>query len=220
MQEPFAYERRQCDMNFDAACLPFHELISAQLDNEMNNDEYVRLTEHLAHCEACKSLAEALDVQHRALRVRAAENIPDVAARVIAIAHPPKIGRRGWIRQCLAIVGLTELVISLPALVLGDDAGAPTHIARHVGSLGAALGFALLYAAWKPTRAYGLLPFVASLAAFMSVSSIFDLVFNHANFGAESTHLVEFFGMFLVWLLAGSPRPRIPRFDVHARIFG
>lgn len=205
-------------MNFDAACFPFHELMSAGLDNELDDDERVRLAEHLTTCHECASLATLLDIQHRAIRVHSAERIPDVASRVISIAHPPRMGRRGWIRQLLAVIGLTELVISIPALVLGDDAGAPTHIARHVGSLGAALGFALLYAAWKPTRAYGLLPFVASLAAFMTTSSIFDLALNHASFSAESTHLVEFIGMFLVWLLAGSPRPRIPRFIARTRM--
>lgn len=207
-------------MNFDAACLPFHELISARLDNELDEDEGVRLTEHLASCERCTSLAASLGVQHRSLRVHAAEHVPDLASRVIAVAHPPRLGRRGWVRQMLAIIGLTELVVALPALVLGDDAGAPTHIARHVGSLGAALGVALLYVAWKPTRAYGLLPFVASLAAFMSVSSVFDIIFNHASIATESTHLVEFVGMFLVWLLAGSPRPRIPWFGSRHHVFG
>lgn len=207
-------------MNFDSTCRPFHELISAHIDNEATDDEVVRLTEHLSRCNACASLADSLGVQHRLLRVHSVEAIPDIAARVVAVAHPPRIGRRGWVRQLLAIIGLTELVIALPALVLGDDAGAPTHVARHVGSLGAALGFALLYAAWKPTRAYGLLPFVAALAAFMSISSVFDLVFNRATLGAESTHLVEFVGMFLVWLLAGSPRPRIPRLSSLVHIFG
>ncbi|NBT37600.1 MAG: hypothetical protein EBT21_05725 [Actinobacteria bacterium] len=207
-------------MDLDPKCTPFHELISAQLDNELGSDEDVRLTEHLASCTDCSSLAEALGVQHRLMRVRAVDTIPDVASRVVAIAHPPRLGRRGWVRQALAVIGLTELVFAVPALILGDDSGAPAHIARHVGSLGAALGFALLYVAWKPTRAYGLLPFVASLAAFMLLSSIFDLMFNRASLGAESTHLVEFAGMFFVWLLAGSPRPRIPRFTSFAELFG
>jgi predicted anti-sigma-YlaC factor YlaD len=218
--EPKGIAERQWDMKFDAECTPFHELISARFDNELGDEEEVRLTKHLASCIDCTSLVESLGVQHRMLRVRAVDAIPDLASRVIAFAHPPRLGRRGWVRQALAVIGLTELVIAIPALILGDDSGAPAHIARHVGSLGAALGFALLYVAWKPTRAYGLLPFVASLAAFMSLSSIFDLMFNRASLGAESTHLVEFAGMFFVWLLAGSPRPRIPRFAPFTQLFG
>ena len=207
-------------MTFDAECSPFHELISARLDNETTDEEDIRLAEHLARCSACSQLAGALDVRHRQFRIESIDAIPDLAPHVMAIAHPPRIGRMGWLRQALAIIGLTELVLSLPALVLGDDAGAPAHIARHVGSLGAALGFALLYVAWKPTRAYGLLPFVASLAAFMAVSSVFDLAFNRASIGAESTHLVEFAGMCFVWLLAGSPRPRIPKLTSLSQLLG
>lgn len=188
------------------------ELISAELDGELSEPESVRLHTHLDLCVACSLLTTKMSRQHRLLRIQSAQRVPDIAARVVAIAHPPRIGQRGWIRQALATLGIFELVVSLPALVFGNDADAPVHVARHVGSLGAALGFALLYAAWKPTRAYGLLPFVAALAVFMTVSSVFDIVFDQASFWMETTHLVELGGMVLVWLLAGSPRPRVPQF--------
>jgi predicted anti-sigma-YlaC factor YlaD len=192
-------------------CNGILELISAHLDSELSEADEARLDSHLGTCGACSMLAAKLSAQHRSLRVHTAERVPDIAARVVTIAHPPRVGRRGWIRQALATLGIFELVVSLPALVLGNDADAPVHVARHVGSLGAALGFALLYAAWKPTRAYGLLPFIASLAVFMTISSVLDLVFGHASFLTETTHLVELAGLILVWLLAGSPRPRIPQ---------
>lgn len=207
-------------MDNDAACSRFQVLISAALDGEISPTESSDLAVHLTSCTECHVLEQTLATQHRLVRVGSADQIPDLAPRVLAIAHPPRLGRRGWVRQSLAIIGLTELVIALPALVLGEDSGAPVHIARHVGSLGAALGCALLYVAWKPTRAYGLLPFVGSLAAFMLVGSVFDLIFGRASFAAESTHLVEFVGMFLVWLLAGSPRPRIPKPMNFARLSG
>ena len=40
--------------------------------------------------------------------------------------------------------------MAIPALVLGDDAGLPTHVARHLGSFALALGVGLLVVAWKP----------------------------------------------------------------------
>lgn len=193
------------------------ELISAELDGELTDPESAQLHAHLDECVPCTLLTTKMARQHRLLRIQTAQHVPDIAARVVAVAHPPRIGRRGWIRQALATLGIFELVVSLPALVLGNDADAPVHVARHVGSLGAALGFALLYAAWKPTRAYGLLPFVSALAVFMGVSSVFDLFFGQASFWTETTHLVELTGMFLVWLLAGSPRPRIPNFRHELR---
>lgn len=185
-------------------------LISAGLDGELSATETSALAAHLDSCAECRRLESSLLIHHRLVRVGSIDEIPDLAPRVLAIAHPPRLGRRGWVRQALAVIGLTELVIALPALIFGDDGGAPVHVARHAGSLGAALGFALLYVALKPTRAYGLLPFVASLAAFMFASSILDLVFDRASIVTESTHLVEFAGMIFVWLLAGRPRPGLP----------
>lgn len=204
----------------DDSCVGFWELISAELDGELSTAETSVLADHLMACADCTELQATLTAQHRMVRIGNADTVPDLAPNVLAVAHPPRIGRRGWVRQALAVIGLTELVVAIPALVLGEDSGAPIHVARHLGSLGAALGFALLYVAWKPTRAYGLLPFVASLAGFMSLASFFDLAFGRASLAAESTHLVEFTGMFLVWLLAGSPRPRIPRFSGIVHKFG
>jgi predicted anti-sigma-YlaC factor YlaD len=201
-------------------CVGYWELISAELDGELTMAETSVLSDHLMTCADCTDLQATLTTQHRMVRIGNADTVPDLTPNVLAVAHPPRIGRRGWVRQSLAVIGLTELIIALPALILGEDSDAPIHVARHIGSLGAALGFALLYVAWKPTRAYGLLPFVASLAGFMSLASFFDLAFGRASFATESTHLVEFTGMFLVWLLSGSPRPRIPRFSRLVHKFG
>lgn len=207
-------------MDTHASCIPFQELLSASLDGETTNDELRSLASHLATCSGCRALEQRLMTQHRAVRVGTAESIPDLAPRVLAIAHPPRLGRRGIVRQTLAVIGLTELVIALPALLLGEDGAAPVHIARHVGSLGAALGFALLYVAWKPTRAYGLLPFVASLAAFVTIGSIIDVSVGRATALNESTHLVELAGTFCVWFLAGFPKPKMRRVLVVRRILG
>jgi predicted anti-sigma-YlaC factor YlaD len=197
-------------MTFAENCGLVRELISAQLDGETSDFENATLDSHVVQCAECTAVFQQLSAQHRQLRVYEAERVPDLAGSVMAKAHPPKLGRRGWIRQALAVLGLTELTLSLPALFFGDDANAPVHVARHVGSLSVALGFALVYAAWKPTRAYGMLPFIGALAACMVVSSTLDIALDNARLINEATHLVEFGAMYLVWLLAGSPRPRIP----------
>ena len=43
----------------------------------------------------------------------------------------------------LLVVALTQLLIALPALVLGDEAGTTVHLARELGSWDAALGHRL-----------------------------------------------------------------------------
>ncbi|MBU3702748.1 MAG: hypothetical protein FGM42_00080 [Ilumatobacteraceae bacterium] len=207
-------------MDTNQSCIPFHEMISAQLDGELSGDEADSLVLHLDSCASCRVLERALVSQHRSFRIRAADDIPDLATKVVAVAHPPRLGKRGLARQALAIIGLTELVFALPALVLGEDGAIPVHIARHVGSLGAALGLALLYVAWRPTRAYGLLPFVASLAAFVTIGSIVDISVGRATALNESTHLVELAGTYCVWSLAGFPRPEFRRMFSLRRLVG
>jgi hypothetical protein len=136
--------------------------------------------------------------------------VPDLAPAILAKAHPPNPGRWEWIRTALAVVALTELVLSVPAL-FGVDAGASVHVARHVGSLSAALAVGLLYAAWKPVRAYGLLPIALALAGCMLITSAIDLANGRVDAIGEAHHVLELVSVALLWALAGWPLPRIGR---------
>jgi predicted anti-sigma-YlaC factor YlaD len=73
-----------------------------------------------------------------------------------------------------------------------------------------ALSLGLLYTAKVPTRAYGILPITAALAATMLGSAIFDGVRGNTPILGESVHVLELISFVLVWLLAG--RPGTPRF--------
>jgi predicted anti-sigma-YlaC factor YlaD len=106
----------------------------------------------------------------------------------------------------LVAVALTQLVLALPALVLGDDAGASVHVARELGSFDAAIAVGLLWAAWQPRRAAGLLPLAAALAGAMLLTGVLDVAGDDAPALGESRHLVEFAGLALLWALAHPPR--------------
>ncbi len=136
----------------DMDCTTCRQAISADLDGEASRDERAAVESHLAGCAGCRAWALDASRLHRLVRLRPAEMVPDLAPAILARAHPPNPGRWEWIRTALAVVALTELVLSVPAL-FGFDAGASVHVARHVGSLSAALAVGLLYAAWKPVRA-------------------------------------------------------------------
>ena len=110
-------------------------------------------------------------------------------------------------RWALLTVALTELALGLPGLVLGEDAGASVHVARHLGSLSIALAIGMVYAAWRPERAYGLLPVAGALAACMLLTAILDVTDGRAGAVAESHHALEVAALVLLWLLAGAPRP-------------
>ena len=101
--------------------------------------------------------------------------------------------------------------MAIPALVLGDDAGLPTHVARHLGSFALALGVGLLFVAWKPERAAGLLPVVAAVVICLVGSSVLDIVQGRAAPGAEVSHATELVGLVAVWLLARTHGPVTPR---------
>jgi predicted anti-sigma-YlaC factor YlaD len=90
-------------------------------------------------------------------------------------------------------------------LLFGDAGGIDAHYARHLGAFGAALGIGFAFAAWKPHRAFGLLPFTAALVATTLVSLVADIVSGTRTPLAELIHLAEIVGLTLLWMIAGSP---------------
>jgi len=196
-------------------CEPFRDALSARLDDELDPAGLERLEAHLAICARCRDHEAALDQLHRRVRLRAAEPVPDLSRRIVARAHPPQPGRGEWVRWALLAVALTQLVLALPALLLGDDAGATIHTARHLGSLAAAVAVGLAYAAWRPVRAFGLLPVAAAVAGCTLITAVIDVANGNARALGESTHLLNLVGLFLLWRLAGSPRPGHQRARRH-----
>jgi predicted anti-sigma-YlaC factor YlaD len=188
-------------------CTTCREAISAALDGEATVAERGAADAHLASCAGCRQWSLEAGRAHRLVRLRPAETVPDLAPTILARAHPPNAGRGEWIRTALAAVALTELVLSVPAL-FGVDAGATVHVARHVGSLSAALAVGLLYAAWKPVRAYGLLPITLALAACLLVTSAVDVVNGRVGALGEAHHVLDLVAVVLLWALAGWPLPR------------
>ncbi len=111
------------------------------------------------------------------------------------------------------MVAFIQLGMAIPALVLGDDAGLPTHVARHLGSFSLALGVGLLVVAWRPDRAAGVLPVIGVVVVCLFASSIVDIVSGRAAPGAEVSHAPELVGLVAVWLLARSQTPVHPRWS-------
>ena len=188
-------------MNCDQA----REILSATADGEAHLDEQRAMHLHVDACAACRSFAADATRLDRIVRIRPAERVPDLVETVAARTRPAQLGRGGWLRPALAWLALVVAVQHLPALVLGESTGADTHMARHLGAFGVALAIGLGYAAWKPHRAYGLLPFVVGLVATVVASTAFDVLDGGRSALAEFGHTTELVGLVLLWMVAGSP---------------
>ncbi|TVR27141.1 MAG: hypothetical protein EA389_03910 [Ilumatobacter sp.] len=188
-----------------APCHQVRELVSAAADDEVTRHEQALLEAHLADCAGCRDHADRVAMLTRRARLRRVEPVPDMTQRVFDRARPPRLGRGGWLRPALAWVAIVIAAQSLGPLVFGEVEGAPTHVARHLGAFAFALAIGLLYAAWRPHRAFGLLPFAGALVVTMSAGAVFDLASGSSTVLAESVHLAELLGLGLLWMISGSP---------------
>jgi predicted anti-sigma-YlaC factor YlaD len=186
-------------------CTHARELISSIADDEASADDRNVVELHLGTCASCRQFSAAVSALDRQVRVRPAEPVPDLVAAVTARARPARLGRGGWIRPALAWVGVVMFLQSVPVLLLGNMAGTNAHNARHLGAFGAALAIGFLYAAWKPHRAFGMLPFTAALVATTLVSLLADVIGGTRTPVAELIHVSEVVGLTLLWVIAGSP---------------
>ena len=190
--------------------------MSATADGETSVEERAVVDGHLDDCVSCRTYSARLARLDRRVRIRPAEAVPDLVASVTARVRPAQLGRGGWMRPALAWVAVIMLVQSVPMLLFGNAGGIDAHYARHLGAFGAALGIGFAFAAWKPHRAFGLLPFTAALVATTLVSLVADIVSGTRTPLAELIHLSEIVGLTLLWMIAGSPGWRPPRRRVRA----
>lgn len=195
-------------------CDRAREALSARLDAELPDTEADDLTSHLTTCAGCQAYAADLDVLHRAVRVRAAEPVPDLTPAIVAatadqLPRPRAQARVAveWVRYALFTVGTTLLLLSLPLLAWGEDEGTPLHAARELGAFGLALAVGMVVVAWQPERARGLLPMALALGAGVTLTAVADVVAGRSPALAEAHHFLELVGIALVWRLAHQPSP-------------
>ncbi len=198
-------------------CHACREAVSARLDGHDPDDP--RVDEHLAVCAGCQAWrAEAVALAHR-VDLHAAQPVPDRSAAILAAlageaaaaeaaAHHDAL--RPW-RIGLATLGAAQLLLAVPVL-LGSESGAGVHVAREMGSFDVALAVGFLVAAWRPARAWGMVPLVAALATCLAVTSAIDVAEGRAALGAETLHLTHAVGLVMLWALAYAyRRPVQPR---------
>jgi predicted anti-sigma-YlaC factor YlaD len=190
-------------------CNTFREAWSAEFDGEPSPLSPVAVADHLGSCVGCRQFVE--DARRFRADISAAiPSTPEFAARVLDAARRDRSTRSREamvLRVGLVAVALVQFAAAVPALLFGNDAGAPIHVAREVGAWDLALAVGFLFAAARPLRAVGLLPFVAALSAGLVITAVIDMLNGRAVALAETTHLLELVGAVMLWLLV-APRAR------------
>jgi len=198
-------------------CSKVREALSAGLDGEAtetstNPARDAELIAHVSSCAACRHFIEvARDVTTLTRRARPATT--DLTAEVLENARAQRHRADPWttaLRIGLVAVALAQLALAVPGLIYGADEGAPVHIAHEVGAWDLALAVAFVFAAWRPLRAVGLLPFAAALSAGLIFTAVVDIAHGRAVALTETTHLLELIGAALLYLLM-APRARRSR---------
>ena len=199
----------RADDIFVMDCTSYRDLVSARLDDELTPLETDALDAHLGHCAECRAFAAGAAALMPVVRVRAAEQIPDLVAPILAAAKAPRRdAARDAARLMLAWVSIVQLAFALPALILGDSTGATAHVARHLGSFDVAIAAGLLYAAWRPQRAFALMPVALVMTGCVVATAALDLTDGSTSSGLEAHHLIDLVGFALLWVVAGRPMPR------------
>jgi predicted anti-sigma-YlaC factor YlaD len=198
-------------------CSKVREALSAALDGEPTRRADAAVVEHVRGCRACRHFLDearvlaAITRSSRRVEAGAREQgAPDLTSFVLETARGERHRADHWtsmLRFGLVAVALAQLALALPGLIFGTDEGAPIHIAHEVGAWDLALAIGFVFAAWRPLRALGLLPFSAALSAGLILTAIIDIAHGRAVALTETTHLLELVGTAFLYLLV-LPRPR------------
>lgn len=202
-------------------CTRFREAISARIDGEDPGLPAEEIDAHLAGCPECRSWATAATSPALGAAASPGDPVaidPALLARLVAPAATAGTNRSGlmstveW-RTVLAVIGLAQLVLAWPGGFL-EGGHASIHLSHELTGWDMGLAVGLLVVAWRPARAWGMLPLVAVLVAAMVVTSGVDLVSGHALLGREAVHALALAGLGCVWALAR----RVPRPSVVVRV--
>jgi len=179
------------------------ESISALADGEEVGLDQSAIESHLAVCSECRAFGDSIPDRQRGLLIESAPTMPDLG-RSVASRSARTERRHGWgpTRVALALVAVSVVALSLPALFFGEDSAAPSHEARHLGAFSMAYGIALMVIVYRPSRARAFLLVTMLLATSLVITAIVDVAQGHIPLSGEVIHVPEVLSLLLVWLLA------------------
>ncbi len=189
-------------------CGEAREALSALFDGEAAPVEEQGARQHLETCGGCRTWRAQVEQVTRLVRVRSADDVPDLTERVLAAVATEQgaardelrrrhARRRRWglaLRALVAGTAFLQLVLALPDLLASHGYG--LHAGREGASFDVAMAVGMLFAARYPDRARALLPVAVVLAGTLAVTTGIDLA-------GGATTLVHELGHALVVVQAG-----------------
>jgi predicted anti-sigma-YlaC factor YlaD len=183
-------------MNMD--CTESRDLISADLDGRPVDRD--RLDAHLAGCADCVSWRDRAEALTRRTR-------PALVGVPSDTALPHGFLTYRWVRFSLAWAGILLIAWNIPGVFDGGLDESVQHLWRHQHAFGIALGATFLFVAWRPDRAYGLVPVAATFTIALGGAAAIDLINGSTPLTRETKHLVEIAGLIMLWVLGWSAGP-------------
>lgn len=193
-------DAKWCD-NMRMECEDARNGISAAIDD---NRPVVAVIE--AHLEKCDSCRRWQDAAHRLRRATLHSVAEDESVPVAVSGLPRGFNAHRWVRFALAWAAALLIVWNIVDM-FSAGAGTAIHLERHQAAFDVALGLAFLFVAWRPDRAYGMVPFAVTFTAALSGAAIIDLLNGASTLGRESAHLIELAGLGLLWVLGTAVGP-------------
>jgi predicted anti-sigma-YlaC factor YlaD len=199
--------------HYGVRCDRFRAAASARLDGEPIGMSAATLDAHLATCVDCARWVERATQLTRQLRL-GQPAVPELSGTIttdIALPAGRVLRRRLWLRAALALVGIAQLAIAVPALP-GDSLGMSMslHAAHETAAWNLAIGVALLACVLRPRRATGLLPLLGTFVITLGVLCVRDLAAGAVPVSRVATHLVALAGLVLLVALDRAERALPP----------
>ncbi|MCP4309273.1 MAG: hypothetical protein GY926_03565 [bacterium] len=179
--------------------------ISSAIDDGVAVSQAVEA--HLDTCPSCRQWQEGV---HKLRRATLRSVAPVPKQQVAVTTKPRRFALHRWVRLALAWAAVLLIVGNIVDM-FSAGTGSAVHLERHQAAFDVALGMAFLFVAWRPDRAYGMVPFAAAFTLALSIAAVIDLARGESTLLRESTHLIEIVGLALLWVLgvaAGPARKR------------
>lgn len=194
-------------------CDRYREAASARLDGEPIGMSVPALDAHLASCTQCAAWLQTATWAGRGLRISGVTS-PDLSEAILqrVVLPATRLNRRRWrVRIALAVVGLVQWALAMPAL-FGDNVamrGAMAmgaHAAHESAAWNLAMGASFLAVAVRPARAIGTLPILATFVGVLALLSIPDVLTGAVEGARLASHAGIVVGLVLVALMSRSER--------------